>query len=80
MADWCVAEYTESHQVRGGFAVNAVLGAAGILYIAKRPSPRGFVVVGLLEAAGLTAIVLYNRHIRRFWQDIARPRGEPCQG
>lgn len=75
MANWCVTGwYAESHQVRVGFGVVALIGAAGLLYIAYRSRTssvgKWLAAVGAVQVVGLAGGVVYNIHSRRFWRDI----------
>lgn len=75
MANWCVTGwYAESHQVRAGFGVVALIGAAGLLYIAYRSRTssvgKWLTAVGVVQMVGLAGGAAYNIHSRRFWRDI----------
>jgi len=74
-ANFCATGwYTESHQVRTMFGVNALLTLPIAYRLGKRPklspSPRWYVFAVVKMSISLTTIALYNGSIRRFWRDI----------
>lgn len=78
MANWCVTGwYTESHQIRKIIWAVATVSWLGWLYSAyraRRPAAPASVprwVVGVVACNAVT-VFTYNRHIRKFWQDIGR--------
>jgi len=78
MANWCMTGwYAESHQVRKMIWVAATVGMIGWLTTAYRGRKSGVPatiprwVVGLV-AGNAVVVFTYNRHIRKFWQDIGR--------
>ncbi len=80
IANMCVAGgYTESHQVRTMFGVRALVGMPlffrySYLVGRNRPVPKGLLAGMLLSAAASqVAIFVYNREIKRFWDEIRGP-------
>jgi Lecithin retinol acyltransferase len=76
-ANFCATGwYTESHQVRAFFGLNALL-ALPLAYRfgrrAKSPPTRAWYILAAAKTVlSLTTITLYNWNIRRFWVDIGR--------
>jgi hypothetical protein len=72
-ANWCVTGwYSESHQVRSVWAAKAFVGGP-IMFAELRRNDRSKAlpwVVAASTAFTFVTIPMYNRHIRRFWQDI----------
>jgi hypothetical protein len=68
-ANWCVCGgYSESHQSRTFFMVNALVKTWTFFYWGRHHSvPRWFVAYGIASPA---AVFVYNWHIRAFWRDI----------
>lgn len=74
-ANFCVAEFTESLQVRRFFLLRAAIGGAGTVYIAWRVRtlrPVPWLPVAVIEAISLLTVGLYHFHIRRFWKDVGQ--------
>jgi len=74
-ANFCVAEFTESLQVRRFFLLRAAIGSVGLLYVAWRvrtSQPIPWRPVIAIEATSLLTVGLYHYHIRRFWRDIGQ--------
>lgn len=74
-ANFCATGwYTESHQVRTMFGINALLTLPISYRFGKRPktppSTRWYVFAVVKMLVTLTTIPLYNWSIRRFWRDI----------
>ena len=72
--NWCVTGwYSESHQVRSFWAANAFLVGMPLLIatgkLGRKSPPLQWAGV-VYSAIGFVTVPLYNRHIRRFWQDI----------
>lgn len=80
IANMCVTGgYTESHQVRAMFGVRTLVSAPFMLWLAhivgrKRPTPRGLRAAVILSTiVGQSALFIYNREIKRFWDEIRDP-------
>ena len=78
MANWCVTGwYSESHQIRKIIWMVATVSWLGWITAAYRARKSGvparvpWWVVGAV-AGNAVVVFTYNRHIRKFWQDIGR--------
>lgn len=76
IANWCVAGwYPESHQVRAGFGVAALVQFGAMLLGSYRQrhshaTSKWTLVAFVLTVVGVAAVVARNRHSKKFWQEF----------
>jgi hypothetical protein len=77
-ANFCATGwYTESHQVRSFFGLNALFALPFAYKFGRRaktpPNRAWYILAGAKILLTLSTIALYNWNIRRFWRDIGLP-------
>jgi hypothetical protein len=75
IANWCAAGwYPESHQVRAGIGVVALVQGVALCVASYRQRTlpgmsKWMVAAGVLSVIGVSAGMVRNTHSRRFWQE-----------